>query len=148
MKDGGEAAFKGAKPTAVFKKNGQHGRDIRGSETAEKLRASGVSTTEALLDACATAKGRSDLEAATGISGKLILGWTNKADLLRVKGIGTQYSDLLEAVGVDTVVELSKRQADKPSQQAGRGRRRCSSCGSFRPRPPVSGSSRPKRFRE
>ena len=79
---------------------------------AEKLRASGIETVEALLEAGATAKGRSDLEAATGISGKLILGWVNKADLFRVKGIGTQYSDLLEAAGVDTVVELSNRRAD------------------------------------
>jgi predicted flap endonuclease-1-like 5' DNA nuclease len=79
---------------------------------AEKLRANGIRTTEALLEAGATAKGRSDLEAATGISGKLILGWVNKADLSRIKGIGTEYSDLLEAAGVDTVVELSNRRAD------------------------------------
>jgi predicted flap endonuclease-1-like 5' DNA nuclease len=79
---------------------------------AEKLRASGIKTTEALLEAGATARGRSDLEAATGISGKLILGWVNKADLFRVKGIGSQYSDLLEACGVDTVVELANRRAD------------------------------------
>jgi predicted flap endonuclease-1-like 5' DNA nuclease len=79
---------------------------------AEKLRASGIKTTEALLEAGATARGRSDLEAATGITGKLILGWVNKADLFRVKGIGSQYSDLLEACGVDTVVELANRRAD------------------------------------
>jgi hypothetical protein len=52
------------------------------------------------------------LEAVTGISGALILKWVNKADLFRVKGIGTQYSDLLEAAGVDTVVELGQRRAD------------------------------------
>lgn len=43
---------------------------------------------------------------------KLILAWTNKADLFRVKGVGEQYSDLLEAAGMDTVVELSARRAD------------------------------------
>ena len=52
------------------------------------------------------------LAAATGINEKLILAWANKADLFRVKGVGEQYSDLLEAAGVDTVVELSKRRAD------------------------------------
>ncbi len=83
-----------------------------GDVQADKLKAAGINTVEALLEAGATPKGRSDLEAATGIGGKLILGWVNKADLFRVKGIGTQYSDLLEAVGVDTVVELSQRRAD------------------------------------
>jgi predicted flap endonuclease-1-like 5' DNA nuclease len=84
---------------------------------AEKLKEKGISTTDALLEAGGTAKGREDLAAATGISEKLILGWANKADLFRVKGVGTQYSDLLEAAGVDTVVELSKRRADNLSKK-------------------------------
>ena len=83
-----------------------------GAAYADKLAAQGVTTTGDLLKAGATPKGRQDLEAATGISGALILKWVNKADLFRVKGIGTQYSDLLEAAGVDTVVELGQRRAD------------------------------------
>ncbi len=83
-----------------------------GPVNAEKLKAKGVATTEALLKAGATAKGREELAGATGISEKLILGWANKADLFRIKGVGTQYSDLLERAGVDTVIELSKRRAD------------------------------------
>jgi predicted flap endonuclease-1-like 5' DNA nuclease len=83
-----------------------------GPAYAEKLAGQGLKTTDDLLGVAATPKGRQDLEVATGISGALILGWVNKADLFRVKGIGTQYSDLLEAAGVDTVVELSKRRAD------------------------------------
>ena len=83
-----------------------------GAAYAAKLAAQGVTTTGDLLKAGATPKGRQDLEAATGISGALILKWVNKADLFRVKGIGTQYSDLLEAAGVDTVVELGQRRAD------------------------------------
>lgn len=83
-----------------------------GSERAAKLQAQGVKTTDDLLSAGATPKGRDDLAAATGISGKLILEWVNRADLFRVKGIGTQYSDLLEAAGVDTVPELAQRRAD------------------------------------
>lgn len=79
---------------------------------ADKLKAQGIGTTEALLKAGATAKGREDLAAATGISEKLILAWVNKADLFRVKGVGTQYSELLEAAGVDTVPELAQRRAD------------------------------------
>ena len=47
----------------------------------------------------------------TGINVKLILEWANRADLARIKGVSTQYSDLLEAVGVDTVPELAQRNA-------------------------------------
>jgi predicted flap endonuclease-1-like 5' DNA nuclease len=83
-----------------------------GPAYAEKLKAKGIVSTEALLKAGATPKGREELAAATGITEKLILAWTNKADLFRIKGVGTQYSDLLEEAGVDTVVELSKRRAD------------------------------------
>jgi predicted flap endonuclease-1-like 5' DNA nuclease len=83
-----------------------------GAVYADKLAAQGLKTTGDLLKAASTPKGRKDLEAASGINGTLILGWVNKADLFRVKGIGTQYSDLLEAAGVDTVVELGTRRAD------------------------------------
>ncbi len=61
----------------------------------------------------ASPKGREDLALASGISGKLILRWVNMlADLFRIKGVGRQYSDLLEAAGVDTVPELAQRRAD------------------------------------
>jgi predicted flap endonuclease-1-like 5' DNA nuclease len=65
-----------------------------------------------LLKAGATRKGRQELAKATGFDAKTILEWVNRADLFRVKGIGSQYSDLLEAAGVDTTVELSKRQPE------------------------------------
>jgi predicted flap endonuclease-1-like 5' DNA nuclease len=83
-----------------------------GPERASKLQAQGVKTTEDLLSAGATPKGRDTLAASTGLSSALILEWVNRADLFRVKGVGTQYSDLLEASGVDTVPELAKRRAD------------------------------------
>ncbi|MEZ4502968.1 MAG: DUF4332 domain-containing protein [Dehalococcoidia bacterium] len=82
-----------------------------GPEYGAKLEAAGVTTVEALLERGATRKGRTDLEAATGIGHAFILKWTNRADLFRVKGIGEEYSDLLEAAGVDTVVELAQRNA-------------------------------------
>ncbi len=83
-----------------------------GPAYAEKLEAAGLKTTDDLLQAGATPKGRDDLATATGISGKLILRWVNMADMFRVKGVGEQYSDLLEAAGVDTVPELAQRRAD------------------------------------
>jgi predicted flap endonuclease-1-like 5' DNA nuclease len=82
-----------------------------GPAYAEKLAGAGVKTTDALLESGATAKGRADLEASTGISHALILKWVNRVDLYRIKGIGSEYSDLLEIAGVDTVPELAQRNA-------------------------------------
>jgi len=80
-----------------------------GAVYAEKLIAVGIKTVEQLLQKCATPKGRQELQEATGISDKLILKWTNHADLMRIKGVGGQFSELLEAAGVDTVKELKHR---------------------------------------
>ena len=78
----------------------------------QKLEEAGIKSIEALRAACATPKGREELAAKSEISPKLILEWANRADLFRVKGIAEEYSDLLEAAGVDTVVELSKRNGE------------------------------------
>jgi len=83
-----------------------------GEVSAGKLKTAGVATVEALLIAGATPKGRKELAEKTGINGDLILEWVNHADLFRIKGVGSEYSDLLEAAGVDTVVELSKRKPE------------------------------------
>jgi predicted flap endonuclease-1-like 5' DNA nuclease len=83
-----------------------------GEVSAVKLRAAGVRTTEALFERGRTRKGRQELAKMTGFSEKMILEWVNRADMFRVRGIGSQYSDLLEAAGVDTVRELAMRKAD------------------------------------
>lgn len=80
-----------------------------GPTYAEKLAEQGLKTTEDLLEACAGKKGRADLAEKTGISEARILRWTNMCDLFRIKGVGEQYSDLLEKAGVDTVKELRHR---------------------------------------
>ncbi len=72
----------------------------------------GIKSVEALLEAGATKKGRIDLAEKTGISEKLVLKFVNHADLFRIKGIGGEYAELLEAAGVDTVVELAGRRPD------------------------------------
>ncbi|MCH9696982.1 MAG: DUF4332 domain-containing protein [Gammaproteobacteria bacterium] len=77
-----------------------------------KLEAEGIKTVEKLLDDCCEKKARKELAEKTGISEKLILNWVNRADLSRVKGISTQYADLLECAGVDTVPELAQRNAE------------------------------------
>ena len=83
-----------------------------GEVYAEKLTAAGITKVSQLLDKCATPAGRKALEEETGITGKLILKWTNHADLFRINGIGPQFAELLEAAGVDTVKELKHRVAE------------------------------------
>src|SRR6516164_1540809 len=80
-----------------------------GEVYAGKMLDAGVPTTEALLEVGATPQGREALCEKTGIGHKLILKWVNRADLFRVKGVGEQYSDLLAAAGVETVLELAQR---------------------------------------
>lgn len=82
-----------------------------GPAYSEKLTAAGIETTEQYIEKASKPAGRKELAATTGISGKLILTWANMIDLFRIKGIGSQYADLLEAAGVDTVPELAQRNA-------------------------------------
>ena len=76
---------------------------------AKKLSEAGIKTTDDLLKAGATAKGREELAKKAGVDAKHILEWVNRSDLYRIKGVGQEYSDLLENAGVDTVVELANR---------------------------------------
>ena len=80
-----------------------------GEVYAEKLMAVGINTPEELLEKCAKPAGRKTLADQTDISPKLILKWTNHADLFRINGVGPQFAELLEAAGVDTVKELKHR---------------------------------------
>ena len=83
-----------------------------GDVYAEKLVAAGINKVSELLEKCAAPKGRQELAEATGISEKLILRWTNHADLFRINGVGPQFSELLEKAGVDTVKEFRHRVAE------------------------------------
>jgi PAS domain S-box-containing protein len=76
---------------------------------ALKLLEVGIKTTDDLLQQGKSRKGREDLVEKTGISSLLILKWVNMADLMRIKGVGEEYSELLERAGVDTVKELRNR---------------------------------------
>jgi predicted flap endonuclease-1-like 5' DNA nuclease len=76
---------------------------------AEKLAKAGIKTTEGLLKAGGAKAGRKKIAEATGIDDSKILRWVNMSDLFRIKGVAEEYSDLLEAAGVDTVKELATR---------------------------------------
>lgn len=83
-----------------------------GPSYKEKLGPAGISTTDDFLGKCCDSKGRKAIAAETGISEKLLLTWANRADLMRISGVGPQFSELLEAAGVDTVKELRNRNAE------------------------------------
>ena len=87
--------------------------DIEGiGETyAKRLHKAGVTSTSNLLEKGASSAGRKDIAEKSGIGEHLILEWVNRIDLYRINGVGSEYSDLLEASGVDTVIELRKRNA-------------------------------------
>lgn len=80
-----------------------------GEVYATKLKMLGISTTAALLERGRKPQGRKEIAKKSGITETLILEWVNLADLFRIKGVGEEYSDLLEEAGVDTVVELAQR---------------------------------------
>jgi len=88
-----------------------------GETFAKKLEGAGITTTECLLEKGATPKGREEMAKMTKIPASQILKWVNHVDLFRVKGIGEQYADLLEAAGVDTVPELGQRKPDNLLQK-------------------------------
>jgi predicted flap endonuclease-1-like 5' DNA nuclease len=85
--------------------------DIDGidEETAARLKAAGIRSTERLLEKARTVRGRKRLAALTGLDEKSLLCWANVADRMRIKGINKEYSQLLRAAGVGTVKELKYR---------------------------------------
>lgn len=83
-----------------------------GPTYGQKLRAAGIASVDALLVACRDKKGRKATSEKTGIDEDRLLKWANHADLMRINGIGPEFSELLEAAGVDTCKELKMRKAE------------------------------------
>jgi predicted flap endonuclease-1-like 5' DNA nuclease len=83
-----------------------------GASHAKKLAKAGIRSVEGLLEQCCDKQGRKAAAKACGFGEKTLLKWANFADLMRIKGVGEEYSELLEAAGVDTVKELKLRRAD------------------------------------
>jgi predicted flap endonuclease-1-like 5' DNA nuclease len=83
-----------------------------GPAIGEKLRGAGVATTDALLEGAKTPAQRKALAESTGLSEKQILKFANMVDLFRINGVGSEFAELLEAAGVDTVPELAQRNAE------------------------------------
>lgn len=86
-----------------------------GPSFADKLAAAEITNTNHLLAKCGDAKGRKAVAATTGIDAARLLKWANMADLMRIKGVGKQFAELLEAAGVDTIKELRHRNAENLS---------------------------------
>lgn len=87
-----------------------------GTAYASKLNMFGIKTTSDLLNAGNNRENRQQLAAKTGINERQLLDWINMADLFRIKGVSRQYSELLEASGVDSVKELRNRNSDNLAQ--------------------------------
>jgi len=83
-----------------------------GPKYGAKLADAGITTTDKLLELCCDKKGRKAVAEKTGFQESQLLKWANMADLMRISGVGEEYSELLEAAGVDTVKELKTRKAD------------------------------------
>jgi predicted flap endonuclease-1-like 5' DNA nuclease len=83
-----------------------------GPKTGEALRKAGIRTVDSLLESGADKKSRAALAAKTGINEARILKCVNMADLFRINGVASQYAELLECAGVDTVKELKHRNAE------------------------------------
>jgi len=83
-----------------------------GPAMKEKLSAAGIATTDDLLKLCCDKAGRKKVAGQTGCAESQLLNWANMADLMRISGVGEEYSELLEAAGVDTVKELRNRNAE------------------------------------
>ena len=88
--------------------------DIEGIGPAfgKKLSAVGITNTEVLLERCGSRSGRAETAEKTGLNESQLLKWANMADLMRISGVGEEFSELLEAAGVDTVKELRNRNAE------------------------------------
>ena len=82
-----------------------------GPAVAKKLATVDITTVDGLLAKCGPAKGRAEIAAKTGLNKADLLAWVNHADLFRIRGVGSEYSDLLEASGVDSCSELARRKA-------------------------------------
>jgi predicted flap endonuclease-1-like 5' DNA nuclease len=94
-------------------------KDIEGigPVLGEKLEKAGIVTVEALLESGATRSGRANIAKESGISESQILEFVNMADLMRIKGVGAEFAELLKAAGVDTIKELRTRNAENLHQK-------------------------------
>ena len=95
-----------------------------GAEETTALKRVGIRTTEGLLEAAKSPKGRKELAARTQIDEKRLLKWANAADRMRIKGIGDGYSELMQAAGVDTIRELRFRNAKRLTEAMARANER------------------------
>jgi predicted flap endonuclease-1-like 5' DNA nuclease len=84
-----------------------------GKISSQKLKWAGIDTVEILLERGSTRRDRQIIAGETGISSKRILEWVNHVDLFRISGVGEDYALLLEAAGVNTILELSQRDPEE-----------------------------------
>lgn len=78
----------------------------------QKLVDKQIATVEQLLQHTATPTQRNALAHELGIPSSQLTGLINRADLMRLKGVGTEMANLLELCGVDSCKELQHRKPE------------------------------------
>lgn len=109
-----------------------------GPELRARMQGVGIRTTGELLEACATPEGRERVAKKTGVPPERLLAWARLADLMRVSGVGRQFAELLDAIGVHTVRELQTRDPDALAEALGSTNNRLRLAGTSPPRSAVN----------
>ncbi|MGD2144816.1 MAG: DUF4332 domain-containing protein [Anaerolineae bacterium] len=88
-----------------------------GQVYAQRLAEARIGTTQVLLKRGATSEGREKIAKKAGVSARRVLTWVNKADLMRIKGVGKEYANLLDAAAVHTVKQLAQQRPDRVTEK-------------------------------
>jgi predicted flap endonuclease-1-like 5' DNA nuclease len=83
-----------------------------GQGFGKRLKADGISTTEALLQLCASDAGIERVCKCVDLDENTVRNWGTMADLMRVKGLGGQWAELMWRAGVSSVQDLAQREIE------------------------------------
>jgi len=81
-----------------------------GTGFGKRLKADGITTTEALLDLCRTDEGVAKVCQCVELDENTVRNWGTMADLMRINGLGGQWAELMWRAGVSNVQDLAQRE--------------------------------------
>ena len=82
------------------------------ADVKTKLEAEGIKSTDQLLEHTRTSKQRTELAHKVGSTATVLKELANRADLMRLKGVGGDLANLLEEAGVNSCKELQHRKPE------------------------------------
>jgi predicted flap endonuclease-1-like 5' DNA nuclease len=83
-----------------------------GAGFGKRLRADGIDTTEKLLALCATDDGVAQVCKCVDLDEGTVRNWGTMADLMRIKGLGGQWAELMWRAGVKNVQDLAAQEVE------------------------------------